>query len=85
MRLDKFLKVSRIIKRRSIANEICDAGRITANGRVVKASYQVATGDRLSVTIGTRTQLYEVLSVEEMVGKEAARDMTRQLDSSTCS
>jgi len=79
MRIDKFLKVSRIIKRRSIANEVCDAGRITSNGRVVKASYQVSVGDKLSVTIGERTNSYEVLSVEEVVGKDAAREMTRQI------
>jgi ribosomal 50S subunit-recycling heat shock protein len=79
MRLDKFLKVSRIIKRRTIANEVCDAGRVTANGRSVKASYQVAVGDLIGVTIGERTQAYEVLSIEEGVGKDAARNMTRQL------
>lgn len=80
MRLDKFLKVSRIIKRRSVANEICDAARITANDRVVKASYHVSVGDKLGVTIGDRTFSYEVLSIEEAVGKDAARNMTRQLD-----
>lgn len=82
MRLDKFLKVSRIIKRRSVANEVCDAARITANGRVVKASYQVSVGDILSVTMGERTTRYEVLSITEAVGKDAAREMTRLLDSS---
>jgi len=80
MRLDKFLKVSRIIKRRSIANEVCDAGRVTANGRPVKASYQVAVGDRLGVTIGERVSAYEVLSVTELPGKDAAREMFRLAD-----
>ena len=80
MRLDKYLKVSRIIKRRSIANEVCDASRIMANDRVVKASYQVAVGDILTVTIGDRTNTYEVLSIEEAVGKDAARNMSRQLN-----
>ncbi|MCL1830437.1 MAG: S4 domain-containing protein [Oscillospiraceae bacterium] len=77
MRLDKFLKVSRIIKRRSIANEVCDAGKVSSAGRVLKASYQVSVGDKLSVTIGERTHIYEVLIVAEPVGKDAAREMTR--------
>jgi len=81
MRLDKFLKVSRILKRRSVANEVCDAGRVSVNGRPVKASYQVAVGDRLQVTMGERVQSYEVLSVTELPGKDAARDMYRVSDS----
>jgi len=80
MRLDKFLKISRVIKRRTIANEVCDAGKISVDGRVVKASYQVSIGDKLSITIGDRTSVYEVLSIEEVVGKDAARNMVRQLD-----
>ena len=80
MRLDKFLKVSRIIKRRTIANELCDASRVSANGRIVKASYNVSVGDRISVTFGERTQTYEVLSIQENVGKDAARSMTRIIE-----
>jgi len=80
MRLDKFLKTSRIIKRRSVANEVCDAGRVTANGRLVKASYQVSIGDKLGVTVGERTQIYEVLSTTELPGKDAAREMYRLSD-----
>ena len=80
MRLDKYLKVSRIIKRRSIANEVCDAGRITANDRVVKASYNVAVGDIIGVTFGERTQKYKVISVAEFTGKDAARGMYELID-----
>lgn len=80
MRLDKFLKVSRIIKRRSVANEVCDAGRVTANGRPVKASYNVAVGDEIGVTFGERTQVFRVLSVTEQVGKDAARGMYEVVD-----
>ena len=81
MRLDKFLKVSRIIKRRSVANEVCDAAKVTANGRLVKASYQVSVGDLLEVTIGERTHVYEVLSVLETPGKDAAAGMSRLVES----
>lgn len=80
MRLDKYLKVSRIVKRRSVANEVCDAGRVTANGRPIKASYAVSVGDEIGVTFGERTQRYKVLSVTEMVGKDAARGMYEILD-----
>ena len=80
MRLDKYLKVSRIIKRRSVANEVCDAGRVTANGRQVKASYNVSIGDKLGVTIGERTQFFEVISTEEVPGKDAARGMARIIE-----
>ncbi len=75
MRLDKFLKVSRIIKRRTIANEICDAGRVSANGRPVKASYNVAVGDTLEVTFGEKTTRINVLSIEEKKGKDFSREM----------
>ena len=75
MRLDKFLKVSRLIKRRTVANEICDAGRIKVNGRDAKASYQVKTGDIIEVIIGERTVRAKVLSVEEKTGKDFAREM----------
>ena len=72
MRLDKWLKVSRLIKRRTVANEACDAGRITANGRVVKASYDVKAGDVLTLTFGERTTKVKVLNVQEIVGKADA-------------
>ncbi len=80
MRLDKFLKVSRIIKRRSVANEVCDAGRVSVNGKAVRASYAVEIGDKIAVTIGERTQEFEVLSIEETPGKDAARGMTRMVE-----
>ena len=72
MRLDKWLKLSRLIKRRTVANEACDAGRITANGRVVKASYDVKVGDVLALTFGERTTKVRVLDVQEIVGKADA-------------
>ena len=74
MRLDKYLKVSRLIKRRTVANEACDAGRVTANGRPVKASYDVKVGDRLSIQFGAR-----ILSVEDNVRKDDAAGMYREL------
>ena len=72
MRLDKFLKVSRIIKRRTIANEACDAGRVSVNGRPAKASYDVKVGDVLEIGFGSRTIKAEVLSVLETVKKDDA-------------
>ena len=72
MRLDKFLKVSRIIKRRTVANEACDAGRVSVNGRQVKASYDVKVGDVLEIAFGTRTVKAQVLSVAEVVKKDDA-------------
>ncbi len=75
MRLDKFLKVSRIIKRRTVANEACDGSLVTANGRAAKASYDVKVGDILEITFGTRTTRLRVLSVEDHVGKAEASEM----------
>ena len=72
MRLDKFLKVSRIIKRRTVANDACDASHVSVNGRVVKASYDVKVGDEISVSFGARTVTVRVLSVKETVKKEEA-------------
>ena len=72
MRLDKYLKVSRLIKRRTIANEACDNGRISVNGRVVKASYDVKVGDKIEIALGSRTLAVEVLAVAEAVRKEQA-------------
>ena len=80
MRLDKFLKVSRIIKRRTVANDACDAAHITANGRPAKASYQVKEGDVLEITFGQRTLKVRVLLVKETVGKAEASQMYEVLD-----
>ena len=72
MRLDKYLKVSRLIKRRTVANEACDAGRVLVNGRAARASYDVKGGDRLTLTLGARELTVEVLSVQETVAKADA-------------
>ena len=79
MRLDKYLKVSRLIKRRTVANEACDNGRISVNGRVVKASYDVKVGDRLEIALGARTLAVEVLQVAEAVKKDDARAMYKEI------
>ena len=79
MRLDKWLKVSRLIKRRTVANEACDAGRVSANGRPVKASYDVEPGDVLELRFGEKLIRVEVLSVADIVGKAGAEAMYRQL------
>jgi ribosomal 50S subunit-recycling heat shock protein len=72
MRLDKYLKVSRIIKRRTVANEACDAGRVTVNGKIARASYDVKIGDVLEITFGTRTVKAQVINVAETVKKDDA-------------
>ena len=79
MRLDKWLKVSRLIKRRTVANEACDNQRISANGRSVKASYDVKPGDVLELRFGERTVKVEVLSVSEVVKKDEAPAMYREM------
>ncbi len=79
MRLDKYLKVSRLIKRRTVANEACDNGRISVNGRVVKASYEVKPGDRLEINLGSRTLAVEVLQVVDAVRKDDAAGMYREV------
>ena len=79
MRLDKFLKVSRIIKRRTLANEACDAERVTVNGRPAKASYDVKVGDKLSIRFGEKTLNVEVLQVAETVRKDDAAGMYREI------
>ncbi len=79
MRLDKYLKVSRLIKRRTVANEACDNERVTVNGRVARASYEVKVGDRISMRFGERTLTVEVLSTQEAVGKAAAVEMYREI------
>ncbi|MBO4940862.1 MAG: RNA-binding S4 domain-containing protein [Clostridia bacterium] len=72
MRLDKYLKVSRLIKRRTVANEACDGGRVSANGKVVKASYDVKVGDILEIRFGSRELKIKVTDVREQVGKAEA-------------
>ncbi len=79
MRLDKYLKVSRLIKRRTVANEACDAGRVTANGRPVKASYDVKVGDILEIKFGEKTVKLEVLIVADNVGKNDAPAMYQEI------
>ena len=79
MRLDKYLKVSRLIKRRTVANEACDNGRISVNGRVVKASYEVKLGDRIEITMGSRTVAVEVLQMAETVRKDDASAMYKEI------
>lgn len=75
MRLDKYLKVSRLIKRRSVANEACDAGRIIVNGKTEKASYNVKIGDELEILFGTRSVKVRILDVQDTVKKEEAADL----------
>lgn len=79
MRLDKFLKISRLIKRRTVANEACDNGRISVNGRVVKASYDVKVGDQIAISMGSRTVTVEVLQVAENVRKDDASAMYKEV------
>ena len=80
MRLDKYLKISRLIKRRTVANEACDAGRVQANGKVVKASYDVKIGDVLEITMGERVLRAKVLSVSEYAKKEEASSLYQMLE-----
>ena len=77
MRLDKYLKVSRLIKRRTVANEACDNTRVTVNGKPAKASYDV--GDHISIAFGARTVTVEVLAVAEAVRKDDAAAMYREI------
>lgn len=79
MRLDKFLKVSRLIKRRTVANEACDAGRVLVNGKTAKASLNVKEGDVIEIQFGTRSVRVEVLDVQETVKKEEAKELFRYL------
>lgn len=79
MRLDKYLKVSRLIKRRTIANEACDAGRVSVNDKVVKASYDVKVGDVIAIRFGDKEVKAEVLVVAETVRKDDAKDMFKYL------
>ena len=70
MRIDKYLKLTRLIKRRTVANEACDAGRISVNGKVVKASYDVKQGDEITIGFGNRSVSVRVLDIKETVRKE---------------
>ncbi len=79
MRLDKFLKVSRLIKRRTVANEACDAGRVKLNGKPAKASARVKAGDVIEISFGSRTVCVRVLRVAETVKKEEAADLYEYL------
>ncbi|MBO4433267.1 MAG: RNA-binding S4 domain-containing protein [Clostridia bacterium] len=72
MRLDKYLKVSRIIKRRTVANEACDAGRVKVGGRTVRASYDVKVGDQIEISFGNKTMKFKVTAVNDVVKKEDA-------------
>lgn len=79
MRLDKYLKVSRLIKRRTVANEACDSGRVTINDRVAKASAEVKQGDIIAISFGNREVKVEVLDVQETVKKDEAKELFRYL------
>ena len=79
MRLDKFLKVSRLIKRRTVANEACDAGRVLVNGAVAKASAKVKAGDIIEIQFGTKSVKAEVLDIRDTTKKEEAKDLFRYL------
>ena len=79
MRLDKYLKVSRLIKRRTVANEACDAGRVLVNGKTAKASVKVKQGDVIEIQFGTRTVKVEVLELQETTKKEEAKDLFKYL------
>ena len=79
MRLDKYLKVSRIIKRRTVANEACDAGRVSVNGKVARASLDVKVGDVIEISFGNNTTRVEVLSVKETVKKDDASFMYKRV------
>ncbi len=79
MRLDKFLKVSRLIKRRTVANEACDAGRVLVNDKPAKASLNVKAGDRIEIQFGTNSVKVEVLDVQETVKKDEAKELYRYI------
>ena len=79
MRLDKFLKVSRLIKRRTVANEACDAGRVLVNGKPAKASVKVKIGDVIEIQFGSKNVKVEVLDLQDTTKKEEAKDLFRYL------
>ncbi len=69
MRLDKFLKISRVIKRRTVANEIADAGRVMVNGKIVKPSYEVKVGDKVQIQFGDKISTFEIVNIPKVAGK----------------
>ena len=79
MRLDKYLKVSRLIKRRTVANEACDNGRVSINGKVAKAGAEIKVGDKIEIALGTRVLAVEVLQVMETVRKDDAPAMYKEI------
>ncbi len=79
MRLDKFLKVSRLIKRRTVANEACDAGRVMVNGKVAKASVKVAIGDIIEISFGNNNVKVQVETIKDSTKKDQAKDMFKYL------
>lgn len=79
MRLDKFLKVSRLIKRRTVANEACDAGRVSVNDKVAKASFDVKAGDIIEIGFGTKSVKVEVLGLQDTTKKDEAKELFRYL------
>lgn len=80
MRLDKFLKVSRVIKRRTVANEACDSGRVMINGRIAKASSNVKCGDIVEIKFGEKTIKFEIIRVDEIIKKEEASEMFKIIE-----
>ena len=83
MRLDKFLKVSRLIKRRTVANEACDTARVSVNGRAAKASYDVKIGDEITVSFGTKNVTVRVLEIKDTTRKDQAADLYEIIAEST--
>ena len=79
MRLDKYLKISRLIKRRTVANEACDAGRVLVNGKTAKASVNVKAGDVIEIQFGTKSVKVEVLDIQETMKKDEAKELYRYL------
>ncbi len=75
MRLDKYLKVSRLMKRRTVANEACDAGRVAVNGKIARASYEVKIGDLLEISLGQKVMRVRVAAINEVIRKEDAATM----------
>ncbi|NTW05645.1 MAG: RNA-binding S4 domain-containing protein [Peptococcaceae bacterium] len=80
MRLDKYLKVARVIKRRTVANEICDQGQASVNGRVAKAGLEVKAGDKIEITLGERVIKIEILEVKESIAAKDATTLYRILE-----
>lgn len=80
MRLDKYLKVTRLIKRRTVANEACDAGKVLVNEKVVRASYDVKVGDKIEINMGAKKLAVEVLAISEHIKKEDATSMYKVID-----